>query len=118
LVAWNDDVTVIAFRGTNLGEGADWIVNLNFVFTNDADRGMFHPGFAGAYAPMKDEVELLVGVARPKYLWITGHSLGGALAAICAFEMTERNIGHVTDVMTFGQPMVGNLQLAEQVHQV
>lgn len=115
-VAWQDDVMVIAFRGTNAGEGADWIVNLNIFVPNEADRGVFHPGFAGAYSTMRQEIEDIVRKVQPKYLWITGHSLGGALAAICAYELTEKKIHKPTGVMTFGQPMVGNLVLAEKMH--
>ncbi len=50
-------------------------------------------------------------------LYITGHSLGGAMAAIIAIMLkTEKQYAHLADklksVYTFGQPMVGSGALA------
>jgi len=47
-------------------------------------------------------------------LWVTGHSLGGALAALAAFVLTERaNLTSMPLVYTFGQPRVGNAAFAD-----
>jgi pimeloyl-ACP methyl ester carboxylesterase len=43
---------------------------------------------------------------QPK-IYITGHSLGGALAVLCAFEFARQHLP-VRAVVTFGQPRVGN----------
>jgi putative lipase involved disintegration of autophagic bodies len=38
-------------------------------------------------------------------LWVTGHSLGGALAAMATISLESRNIP-VTGLYTFGQPRI------------
>lgn len=42
---------------------------------------------------------------------ITGHSLGGALAILCAVDF-QQSFGNVDLVYTFGQPRVGNDKFA------
>ena len=45
-----------------------------------------------------------------KKLWLTGHSLGGAMAGIAAIQ-GDRNIARKAEALyTFGQPRVGNAQ--------
>jgi triacylglycerol lipase len=43
---------------------------------------------------------------HPK-IYITGHSLGGALAILCALEFSRQKLSPAA-VITFGQPRVGN----------
>ncbi len=45
-----------------------------------------------------------------KKLWLTGHSLGGALAALAAYSLPDR----VTGVYTFGCPCIGEQDFAEK----
>ena len=51
-------------------------------------------------------------MAEPKSkIFITGHSLGAALAVLCAAEIgaQDRSLGlNVTGVYTYGEPRVGN----------
>lgn len=48
-----------------------------------------------------------MGIYPKTKVVLTGHSLGGALAVLCALDLhrTFNNIDHLT---TFGQPRVGN----------
>lgn len=46
-------------------------------------------------------------------LWVTGHSLGGALAAIGAYMLTEQASESKPLVYTFGQPRAGNAAFAD-----
>src|SRR5438045_5202108 len=57
--------------------------------------------------PASPDLKGLSTSAQPT-LWLTGHSLGGALAVLCgaAFSMTN-TIRLVSGVYTFGQPRVG-----------
>jgi triacylglycerol lipase len=57
--------------------------------------------------------ELLAAIAGTecRQLWLTGHSLGGALAMLAAnelFSRAERGAAPIAGVYTFGQPRVGN----------
>lgn len=51
---------------------------------------------------------------HPNYqIWITGHSLGGAIAHIYATKLgVDNNFGDRIKLYTFGQPRVGNKQYA------
>jgi triacylglycerol lipase len=125
-VATNDDHIVVAFRGTEAPtslEGVkDWlltdaadllIVPEGRLGTDLAAAGAgarFHQGFVNAIAaiwePVHDAVDQEMKAAeRP--LWITGHSLGGALALLAAWLFLRRMIP-VHQIYTFGGPMIGN----------
>lgn len=76
-------------------------------------RAKIHKGFAVAYAaiayPLLAVVRRLqMKKRRPVYL--TGHSLGGALATVCSLDLylTQRLLSKEIFVSTFGAPRVGN----------
>ncbi len=126
-IAQNADHVVLAFRGTETGLAFDALkdclltdaVNLLIVpkgrlgtdFIAAGVGARFHQGFINALAEIWDPV--FAGVQaelkrsdRP--LWITGHSLGGALAALSAW-LFKRKFINVHQVYTFGAPMIGNV---------
>jgi hypothetical protein len=105
------DVAVIVFRGTNPDEISDWFVNLDCLST-DTPQGVIHRGFFNAYQTLKGQIVKALGESKPKHLWITGHSLGGALALVCAYDLVENEKVTLDGVVTFGQPMVAHKQLA------
>src|SRR5262249_44300729 len=49
---------------------------------------------------------------KERPLWITGHSLGGALAHLAAWLFLRRTVA-VHQVYTYGAPMVGNEDVAK-----
>lgn len=112
-VAWQEDVMVIVFRGTVDVE--DWIIDFNANVDATTDGGI-HAGFSGAYGTIRERIRDLVTVQKPTYLWVTGHSLGGALAAVCARDLNSSNKNYPFGLMTFGQPMVATLALANVLH--
>ncbi len=94
-----------AFRGTDtLG---DWFTNIG---TAKLQRpyGTVHRGFFVAYARVERLVRGYAGRAkeRGKVFWLTGHSLGGALAQIAAQEIAN-SYGRA-GLCTFGQPRTVN----------
>jgi hypothetical protein len=125
-VAENDQSLVVAFRGseapTSLDGVKDWLLtNANNYLvlpegragTDFAAAGVgarFHRGFLEALAMVWDPLYAAVGDAQKaseRPLWITGHSLGGALALLVAWRF-QRNFIAVHEVVTFGAPMIGN----------
>ena len=130
-VLQNDQAIVLAFRGTEAPTSIDglkdWLLtdagNLLIVpsgrlGTDLAAAGVgarFHQGFVGAIAeiwePVLGEVEAAMSKSeRP--LWITGHSLGGALALMSGWLLHRKFIS-VHQIYTYGAPMVGNLAAAQ-----
>lgn len=55
------------------------------------------------------------GLERP--LWITGHSLGGALAVLLALQLSKISGFKLAGLVTFGQPKVGDAQLSQAITQ-
>jgi hypothetical protein len=125
-VATNDDHIVAAFRGTEAPtsiEGLkDWLLtdaaNLLIVpegrlGTDLAAAGVaarFHQGFVRAIGDVWEPLLEAIEAERAKSerpIWLTGHSLGGALALLAAWLLRRKFIS-VHQVYTFGGPMIGN----------
>jgi len=125
-VGKNDQAVVVAFRGsqapTTLDGLKDWLLTNanNYLILPEGRSGTdfaaagvgarFHRGFLEAlemvWGPLSAMVdEVLKAQERP--LWITGHSLGGALALLAAWRF-QRNFISICAVVTFGAPMIGN----------
>lgn len=130
-VLTSDDHIVVAFRGTEMPNSIEGLKDcflsdaLNLLIVPEGRLGTdlaaagvgarFHQGFVNAIAevwpPVLAEVEAeLKKSERP--LWVTGHSLGGALAMLAAWLFGRRMI-NVHQVYTFGAPMVGNATAAQ-----
>jgi hypothetical protein len=125
-VATNDDHIVAAFRGTEAPtsiEGLkDWLLtdaaNLLIVpegrlGTDLAAAGVgarFHQGFVKAIGDVWEPLLEAIEAERAKSdrpIWLTGHSLGGALALLAAWLLRRKFIS-VHQVYTFGGLMIGN----------
>lgn len=114
-VAWvcrRGDIAVVAFRGTDMTEIRDWICDASFA-TIGVTGGDMHHGFHSGWHGLKDEVERALGDNRPKHIWLTGHSLGGGLAVACAHDWEFADGPKVDGVVTFGQPCIVKLNLAQ-----
>ncbi|EFN50817.1 hypothetical protein CHLNCDRAFT_141758 [Chlorella variabilis] len=82
-----------------------------------------HHGFLDAYASVRSEVlrlleTVLAGETEPWTLYVTGHSLGGALSTLCAYDCARRTWRGVPRPAivhyNYGSPRVGNKAFAEQ----
>ena len=102
-IASADGVIVIAFRGTQT-EG-EWMEDFDALpVPNEYGEGAVHQGFQLQYKALRDSmVKVLKGSAEP--LAITGHSLGAALATLCAADFNR--IGWVRELYTWAGPRVG-----------
>lgn len=108
-VASGEDVVVVVFRGTDDTE--DWFFNGN-LYPRQMVEGNLHCGFACAYGTVRTQVLEEIKKAKAKHIWITGHSLGGAMALVCAYDFTVYQGNKIDGVITFGQPMIGKPNLA------
>ncbi|NJK48282.1 lipase family protein [Candidatus Gracilibacteria bacterium] len=68
-----------------------------------------HRGFASAYMSVREQIHNYLNDRAAPSLTVTGHSLGGALATLCAVDIQYNFSNKVTvDIYTFGAPRVGN----------
>jgi hypothetical protein len=124
MVLANERALVIVFRGTRVETHAPhaWaeFVSLNpadfwsdsqFLLTKHAIAGRVHSGFLGAFAQMSDQLDAIVRARRPEQsIWLTGHSLGGALATLAAAHLGRDAI---QGLYTYGCPRVGDAAFAD-----
>ena len=124
-VVEGDDTIIVAFRGTQPNRPMDWFVDFRATRGHwDHNIGEVHDGFYNALRKVWG-VTLANGEVLPKRLvnrgnktiWITGHSLGGALAELCAAQAMFVSRIPVQGVYTFGQPRVGNKDFAAAVNE-
>ena len=113
-VAWDSEFVLLSYRGTK--ELGGWLVHLNVARTT-RPYGKVHSGFLSGFEDTKDLVQQLFEQAdvSNKKLWVTGHSLGGALASMMAAEMLDDPA--LSAVYTFGQPRVVNRKAVELFRQ-
>ena len=113
VVMSNKGCVVLAFRGTDMTSMRDWFVDLRAT-TDSVKYGRVHRGFYRAWQGLRRDVvnTLRSHGASDKTFWVTGHSLGGALAGLYAYTETFERLlfrgPRIARVITFGQPLFGN----------
>ena len=104
----NDKFIALAFRGTEATSIKDIKADVKAKTTQCEKGGKIHSGFNDAFDAVAIDVQTKINQAeyRDKPLFITGHSLGGALATIAAKKLSRK--GGIAACYTFGSPRVGN----------
>lgn len=107
----NESDIIIAFRGTEPNEWNDIKADMNAAKALAETVGHVHKGFKREVDDLWPELEeMLISHKQnlSKKLWFTGHSLGGAMASICAGRCLLSHIDtRPEQVHTFGSPRVG-----------
>lgn len=100
-------MVVLSVRGSQ--EGADWFTDGFAVPFGSLQQ---HKGFYDQAMAFKQAIISKMGKfctpGSEELIWLTGHSLGGAVASILAQEL-EASGCHVSGVSTFGSPRAGLL---------
>ncbi|MBN8439514.1 MAG: lipase family protein [Candidatus Accumulibacter sp.] len=92
----------IAFRGTQPDDPSDLGVDAEFMLVDWRGHGKVHLGFRNALEGVWEEIESWLAQVTAKEVWITGHSLGAALATLASeLQPTAR-------LVNFGSPRVGD----------
>ena len=122
--AQSPEAILVAFRGTEPAQVADVSSDVRAQRVNweglaGVHKGFFRAFFA-AWSKEFDGVRIFPDMLRGnggRKIWITGHSLGGALAQVCATQTELRDAIPVQAVYTYGQPRVGDEQFARIMHE-
>jgi triacylglycerol lipase len=104
---------IIAFRGTR--DLRNWLTDLDIRWCQDG-AWRVHDGFSRCVESVMDGVSSAVFAAgyKSKRLWVTGHSLGGALAKLYAARVCRGMVENpFSGLYTFGQPRVGNAKFRD-----
>lgn len=115
ILVGDEEKVVIAFRGTENLE--DWKTNINLAKAA-WKVGMVHSGFWRSINSVWPTATARLNSLRTNNqpIWITGHSLGGALATLaCGLLDDELPEESIAGVYTFGQPRVGDIIFAQTV---
>ena len=104
---------IIVFRGTQ--EPDEWIANLNakqiYYQTNNPEAGKVHQGFYNLYFNGSDPIRPLIDQLDPTIpSYITGHSLGGAIAVLAAIDLALNfsNLKKQIQMYNYAPPRVGD----------
>jgi triacylglycerol lipase len=122
-VAQNPETLLIVFRGTETTNLSDLLSDLQgAIKVKWGDLGHVHGGFLKAYMSVLNKsfknvtvFQDVIKKAGNRKIWISGHSLGGALAICCAAQTEIVDKLPVHAVYTFGQPRVGDEKFAETI---
>jgi triacylglycerol lipase len=121
---------ILTFRGTDTLK--DWLGNFDIDLVGGPLGGKVHEGFSRSLSLIWKDIQMTLDVLQPRLVatkadliqgtqrqskvpsvWITGHSLGGALATLTAARLREKDQS-VHGLYTFGSPRVGDRDFQEE----
>ncbi len=110
-----EPVVIVAFRGTEPDEYTDIAADLVAWKKDREGYGAAHAGFQGAFDGVEDilKAKLAAESGQGLQIWITGHSLGGALSSLASTTIMDHIAAgdssyNLRGVYTYGMPRVGN----------
>lgn len=103
-----DTHAVLAFRGSDPVTLPNWLTDVvvRLVERGEYD-GRVHLGFSSVLRRSWGKVETILEAAQDKPLFLTGHSMGGALAVLTACRLSRAGRPPVA-TYSFGAPRVGD----------
>lgn len=103
-----DTHAVLAFRGTDPVTLPNWVTDFVVKLVSHSEYdGRVHHGFSSALKRSWGQIETILDAVEDKPLFLTGHSMGGALAVLTACRLAK--VGRSpTAIYTYGAPRVGD----------
>jgi hypothetical protein len=110
----NSNEYVLAFEGSQ--DNRDLLIDLQIAqlvpYKHYPDAKV-HSGFWKSYLAIADEIHKLLISYNVKNIFVTGHSLGGALATIASLDIVEELGIKNVSMVSLGAPRVGNAGYAD-----
>ena len=111
------DLLYVAFRGTdnhNVGITNICFTPKTFSYTNPTAK--VHGGYLTYYQGLRNSLMNIIedhALKNKNNIILTGHSLGGSIAMLCAYDLgiTSKQTNKIC--VTFGTPMTGNLSFCQ-----
>ena len=107
----NDDDVVIVCRGTQPTEFKDIVADIRLkLVPSSSGNGKVHKGFKASVDNLWEPMtKLLRMYGKKRDVYVTGHSLGAAMATLIATRMKRMDdVPNPVELYTFGSPRVGN----------
>ncbi len=117
-VAGNDEMILVAFRGTEPKEMQDLMADAKMKKIPGKGGGHVHRGFKAALEAVSDDMAKAVRkfLDRGQPVFVTGHSLGAALAGLAVGASKTEGVP-IAGLYTYGMPRVGNKYYREKFEQ-
>jgi hypothetical protein len=131
------NILIISFRGTSSFKNAQtnlWFSTSDSITSERSKsfiisgigNGSVHAGFENAYLSVQSdclqEIQKLATEIQDEgevpIIYLVGHSLGGALACLCSYDLCIRFPDLITCVYTFGCPRFGNRTFAQRFDEI
>ena len=121
-----DKTLVVSYRGTDVNSVVDWGNNFDMkmkpAYFNGKYVGKVHSGFYKHYMKDRKEINKLINQyqkeGKVSKIVFTGHSKGGALSELAAtdYKLNHKNNAAKIELITFGNPRVGDKEHAQIVN--
>ena len=108
-------LAVLSFKGTIPKEWKTVETDLDFK-SYVTKKGTFHEGFLKAYQSLEPQILKAMGEIGNLPLYITGHSLGGAMAIVASMNLPDTD--KVAACYTFGSPRVCDLKTVIKFYKI
>ena len=116
----NDHDVVVVVRGTEPSEWSDIRDDANAIADLAETTGRVHRGFRREADELWPQIRRELAEVNPddsRDLWFSGHSLGGAVATICALRCAvARDIRGPAELYSYGCPRIGNKDYVRHAH--